>query len=549
MFEREGFNINDYTDTSYINITEFRLTNEDETIIGKKFETIENLDKEYALNLLKYILSNKYEKLVDKYDIIYHFNQNQYNALISFAYNVGNIDELTNYGTRTIEEISSSFLDYIYDKEGNPVLLNRRNKEKELFDKPIERVISSQLRINHYEPCSGSYIFSSILTSEDYSENNNNNNFYISPQDIGVIYYDPQNGNTMKTECNSYEIGSITCEPYYPIEEGEYIIKLNNNGYFDNGIMVLPFDLSNDMHPQEKQFNQYTQNFEEVDKRIKIYNLKNPLPIFREYSSIAGLYGNFFFYRGRISLYNKTENIKDIYSVEVELSFCYLNNSCANENKYQIECNIIKLSEEIYDNYNNYEKGEYLLKCKGIINTNVYNIENFGHHIEIRYKIGESSIQDIEKGFWLGYNFKDKSPRDILEITSFNYEYNSNEGNIFYFFGNSLNNKEIRNIGSSSKLLNFNIYFSGGFYTQTVWSRCFLYNDLENFVIKCYLNYIDKDNIILSHARMQDIFINEENNEYDIILPFEFTFKKEMKKWGINYYDENYCSYSRNYVK
>jgi len=459
--------------------------------------------------------------LVDKYDIIYHFNQNQYDSLISFVYNIGNIDGLTKYGTRTIEEISSSFLDYIYDKEGNPVSINRRNKEKELFDKPINRTITNKIKITHYQPCGSSYIFCAILTCEDDPNNQNNNNFYIPYQDIGVIYYDPKNGNTMKTECYSYQKGSIICQPYYPIEKGEYIIKLINNGYFDNGMMVLPFDLSNDMYPEE--------NNEEEDRRVKIYKTFNQLPIFKAYSTINGLYGNFYFYNSIISLYNKTEIIKDKYPIDVELVFCYLDNGCSIDNKYQIECNITKMTEDLYE-IKNYDKGEYLLKCKGIINTNVYNIENFGNHIEIRYKIGESSIQDIEIGLLFYSDFRKQPPRDILEITSFNYEYNPTEGNIFYFFGNTLYNEEIRNIGSSSNLINFDICFSGGYYGRIISSKCFLYNnDLNKFVIKCYL-IKNNDNIILSYARMRNIFINEDNNEYDLILPFELTFKKEIKK-------------------
>ena len=219
----------------------------------------------------------------------------------------------------------------------------------------------------------------------------------------------------MKTECYSYQKGSIICQPYYPIEKGEYIIKLINNGYFDNGMMVLPFDLSNDMYPEE--------NNEEEDRRVKLYKTLNQLPIFKSYSTMNGLYGNFYFYNNIISLYNKTEIIKDKYPIDVELVFCYLDNGCSIDNKYQIECNITKMSEDLYE-IKNYDKGEYLLKCKGIINTNVYNIENFGNHIEIRYKIGESSIQDIEIGLLFYSDFRKQSPRDILEITSFNYEYN-----------------------------------------------------------------------------------------------------------------------------
>jgi len=84
--------------------------------------------------------------------------------------------------------------------------------------------ITNKLRIKHYELCWGAYIFSAVLTSEDYSSNQNNNNYNIPYQDIGVIYYDPQIGNTMKTRCSSFKIGKILCIPYYPIQTGEYII-------------------------------------------------------------------------------------------------------------------------------------------------------------------------------------------------------------------------------------------------------------------------------------------------------------------------------------
>ena len=128
------------------------------------------LTKEESLSILQYILEHRYESLVNKYDIIYNFNQNQYDALVSFAYNIGNIDGLTNYGTRTIEEISSHFLSYV-NVNGNFVqgLENRRKKEKELFDKPIELNITVQININHYESCSSSHIFSSTLKNKDIS--------------------------------------------------------------------------------------------------------------------------------------------------------------------------------------------------------------------------------------------------------------------------------------------------------------------------------------------------------------------------------------------
>lgn len=87
-----------------------------------------------AEELLKDDLAS-YEKKVDKYNDTYHFNQNQFDALVSFAYNIGNIDQLTNKGKRTIAEISEKIP--AYNKAGGKVLagLTRRRKaEKALFD-------------------------------------------------------------------------------------------------------------------------------------------------------------------------------------------------------------------------------------------------------------------------------------------------------------------------------------------------------------------------------------------------------------------------------
>lgn len=75
------------------------------------------------------------------YDGIYHFNQNQFDALVSFTYNcgAGNLKNLTQSGKRTIAQISEKLL--LYNKAGGVTLLGlqrRRVAEKVLFDTPIK---------------------------------------------------------------------------------------------------------------------------------------------------------------------------------------------------------------------------------------------------------------------------------------------------------------------------------------------------------------------------------------------------------------------------
>ena len=84
---------------------------------------------------------DKYEKNVAKYEAKYKWNQNEFDAMVSFAYNLGSIDQLTASGSRSKAVIAEKIL--LYDKAGGKVLagLTRRRKaERELFLKPCELV-------------------------------------------------------------------------------------------------------------------------------------------------------------------------------------------------------------------------------------------------------------------------------------------------------------------------------------------------------------------------------------------------------------------------
>ena len=77
-----------------------------------------------------------FEDHVDKIDknYNYNFNDNEFSALVSFAFNIGGIIQLTQGGKRSKAEIAAAML--LYNKAGGSVLTglsNRRKKERELF--------------------------------------------------------------------------------------------------------------------------------------------------------------------------------------------------------------------------------------------------------------------------------------------------------------------------------------------------------------------------------------------------------------------------------
>lgn len=95
----------------------------------------QKITKERAMEFLRQDVAAA-EKAVMKYDSKYHWTQNQFDGLVSFAFNVGSIDQLTQRGTRAIEQISAKFP--AYNKAGGKVLnglTKRRNMERELFDR------------------------------------------------------------------------------------------------------------------------------------------------------------------------------------------------------------------------------------------------------------------------------------------------------------------------------------------------------------------------------------------------------------------------------
>ena len=89
-----------------------------------------------------------YEDKVNKYDNKYDWSQNEFDALVSFCYNIGNIDQLTANGSRDKKTIADKMLLYVNCNGYKlPGLVRRRNAERNLFLKSSSSVTPSKVEI------------------------------------------------------------------------------------------------------------------------------------------------------------------------------------------------------------------------------------------------------------------------------------------------------------------------------------------------------------------------------------------------------------------
>lgn len=102
---------------------------------GKDVKPNQTISKKKAISLLKKDLA-RFERHVQSYNYIYEWTDNEFSALVSFAYNIGNIDQLTAYGTRTRSQIRSAMLKYV-KANGKTLqgLVKRRKAELKLFNR------------------------------------------------------------------------------------------------------------------------------------------------------------------------------------------------------------------------------------------------------------------------------------------------------------------------------------------------------------------------------------------------------------------------------
>ena len=137
--EFEGCHLRSYQDAVGVWTIGWGITSADRDITGRTIHRGMVITQPTAEKWLKESLEEKYLPKVMKYDNIYHWNENEAGAMVSFAYNIGSIDELTKEGTRSKGTIAKKML--LYNKAGGRVLLGlkrRREAEHNLFLTPVK---------------------------------------------------------------------------------------------------------------------------------------------------------------------------------------------------------------------------------------------------------------------------------------------------------------------------------------------------------------------------------------------------------------------------
>ncbi len=139
----EGCRLTAYQDAVGVWTIGYGTTTADKSITGTTICQGLRISQKTADEWLRESINRKYGPKVDKY-ATYRWTQNEFDALVSFAYNVGSIDGLTAQGSRTRAEISHMIL--AYNKAGGRELTGltkRRQEERALFLTPVPEQVKT----------------------------------------------------------------------------------------------------------------------------------------------------------------------------------------------------------------------------------------------------------------------------------------------------------------------------------------------------------------------------------------------------------------------
>ena len=143
---------------------------------GRDVKATDTITKARAEELLKSDLK-VYEAKVNIFDNDYKWTQNEFDALVSFCYNVGSIVQLTQNGTRSKKQIAEAMTRYVKDVSGNTLqgLVRRRKAEKELF---LKNDNVSHETFNYTESTTIKEIVDDIIAGKYGNNENRRDNVY-----------------------------------------------------------------------------------------------------------------------------------------------------------------------------------------------------------------------------------------------------------------------------------------------------------------------------------------------------------------------------------
>lgn len=138
--EFEGCQLKAYQDANGVWTIGWGIVTADKDVTGKTIQKGMTISQKTADEWFEKALTKRYEPKVRKYDSKYHWNQNEFDAMVSFAYNIGSIDALTDEGKRSKSTIAEKIL--LYNKAGGRTLAGltrRRRAEHDLFITPVKK--------------------------------------------------------------------------------------------------------------------------------------------------------------------------------------------------------------------------------------------------------------------------------------------------------------------------------------------------------------------------------------------------------------------------
>lgn len=189
----------------------------------------------------------KHEKNVLKYDGTYHWTQAEFDAMVSFSYNLGSIDKLTADGTRSKDVIAEKML--LYNKAGKqvlPGLVRRRQAERDMFlagkhvatttvgDSKVkvyslaadgDKAISKNFKVREFRCKDGS---DKILIDEDFVQNKLQpiRDHFGAPVTFNSAYRTPEHNKKVKGAKKSYHLEGrafdIVVKGHTPLEVARY---------------------------------------------------------------------------------------------------------------------------------------------------------------------------------------------------------------------------------------------------------------------------------------------------------------------------------------